>query len=181
MLNSVSISNKINKFNYSIDNISGDKSLSIRWALMASQAIGKSKGFNILNSEDVNNTITSLKKLGIKIKKKRNYCEILGKGLNSFSYKNNTTIDAGNSGTFARLIMGVLASSKNSVIIKGDKSLSSRDFGRVIKPLNLFGVKINSKKNKLPLKIKGNSFLRPINYFEKKGSAQVKSCIMLQL
>jgi len=179
MLNYVSISNKINKFNYTIDNIGGDKSLSIRWALMASQALGKSKGFNILNSEDVNNTIASLKKLGIKIKKKRNYCEIHGKGLNSFSYKNNTTIDAGNSGTFARLIMGVLANSKNSVIIKGDKSLSSRDFGRVIKPLNLFGVQINSKKNKLPLKIKGNSFLRPINYFEKKGSAQVKSCIML--
>ena len=58
MLNSVSISNKINKFNYTIDNISGDKSLSIRWALMASQAVGKSKGFNILNSEDVNNTIS---------------------------------------------------------------------------------------------------------------------------
>ena len=154
MLNSVSISNKINKFNYTIDNISGDKSLSIRWALMASQAVGKSKGFNILNSEDVNNTITSLKKLGIKIKKKRNYCEIHGKGLNSFSYKNNTTIDAGNSGTFARLIMGVLASSKNSVIIKGDKSLSSRDFGRVIKPLNLFGVKINSKKKQTSLKNK---------------------------
>ena len=179
MLNSVSISNKINKFNYTINNISGDKSLSIRWALIASQAVGISKCFNILNSEDVNNTITSLKKLGIKIKKKKNYCEIFGKGLNSFSYKNNTTIDAGNSGTFARLIMGVLASSKNTVIIKGDKSLSSRDFGRVIKPLNLFGVKINSKKNKLPIKIRGNSFLRPINYFEKKGSAQVKSCIML--
>jgi len=121
----------------------------------------------------------SLKKLGIKIKIKNNYCEIFGKGLSGFSYKKNTTINAGNSGTFARLIMGVLASSNNSVIIKGDKSLSSRDFGRVIKPLNLFGVKINSKKNKLPLKIKGNSFLRPIYYFEEKGSAQVKSCIML--
>ena len=179
MLNSVSISNKINKFNCTINNISGDKSLSIRWALMASQAVGKSKAFNILNSEDVNNALKSLKKLGIKIKKKNNYCEIFGKGLNSFSYKNNTTIDAGNSGTFARLIMGVLANSRNSVIIKGDKSLSSRDFGRVIKPLNLCGVQINSKKNKLPLKIKGNSFLRPIYYFEKKGSAQVKSCIML--
>ena len=179
MLNSVSISNKINKFNCTINNISGDKSLSIRWALMASQAVGKSKAFNILNSEDVNNTLKSLKKLGIKIKKKNNYCEIFGKGLNSFSYKNNTTIDAGNSGTFARLIMGVLANSRNSVIIKGDKSLSSRDFERVIKPLNLCGVQINSKKNKLPLKIKGNSFLRPIYYFEKKGSAQVKSCIML--
>ena len=78
MLNSVSISNKINKFNYTIDNISGDKTLSIRWALMASQAVGKSKGFNILNSEDVNNTISSLKNLGIKIKKKRNFCAILG-------------------------------------------------------------------------------------------------------
>ena len=146
MLNSVSISNKINKFNCTINNISGDKSLSIRWALMASQAVGKSKAFNILNSEDVNSALVSLKKLGIKIKIKNNYCEIFGKGLNGFSYKKNTTINAGNSGTFARLIMGVLASSSNSVIIKGDKSLSSRDFGRVIKPLNLFGVKINSKK-----------------------------------
>ena len=146
---------------------------------MASQAVGKSKAFNILNSEDVNSALMSLKKLGIKIKIKNNYCEIFGKGLSGFSYKKNTTINAGNSGTFARLIMGVLASSNNSVIIKGDKSLSTRDFGRVIKPLNLFGVKINSKKNKLPLKIKGNSFLRPIYYFEEKGSAQVKSCIML--
>ncbi len=87
MLNSVSISNKINKFNCTINNISGDKSLSIRWALMASQAVGKSKAFNILNSEDVNSALMSLKKLGIKIKIKNNYCEIFGKGLNGFSYK----------------------------------------------------------------------------------------------
>ena len=60
MLNSVSISNKINKFNYTIDNISGDKSLSIRWALMASQAVGKSKGFNILNSESKESTSVRL-------------------------------------------------------------------------------------------------------------------------
>ena len=179
MANSVLISKKIKNFNCAINNISGDKSLSIRWALMASQAIGKSRAFNILNSEDVNNTLISLKKLGIKVKKKNNYCEITGKGLNSFSYKNNITIDAGNSGTFARLIMGALANSKNSVVIKGDKSLSSRDFERVIKPLNLFGVQISSIKNKLPLKIRGSNFLRPINYFENKGSAQVKSCIML--
>ena len=70
--------------------------------------------------------------------------------------------------------MGVLASSKSSVIIKGDKSLSSRDFGRVIKPLNLFGVQINSKKNKLPLKIRGNSFLRPINILKKKEALKLK-------
>ncbi len=178
MKNSVIISKKIKNFNYKVNNISGDKSLSIRWALMASQAIGKSRAYNILNSDDVNNALISLKKLGIKVKKKKNYCEIKSKGLNSFSYKNNTTINAGNSGTFARLIMGSLSASKNFVKIKGDKSLSSRDFERVIKPLNLFGVQIDSKKNKLPLKMRGSNFLRPINYFEEKGSAQVKSCIM---
>ncbi len=177
MPKSVSIYEKIKKFKKTI-RVASDKSLSIRWALMASQALGKSRAYNILNSEDVNNAILSLKKLGIKVKKKNNFCEINSKGLNSFSYKNNTTINAGNSGTFARLIMGVLSNSDKPVIIKGDKSLSGRDFQRVIKPLNLFGVKINSKNNKLPLTLQGTKFLKPINYYEKKGSAQVKSCIL---
>ncbi len=87
MLNSVSISNKINKFNCTINNISGDKSLSIRWALMASQAVGKSKAFNILNSEDVNNALKSLKKLGIKIKKKIIIVRFLEKDLIVFHIK----------------------------------------------------------------------------------------------
>ncbi len=177
MSKSVIICKKINNFKKTIE-VAGDKSLSIRWALMASQAVGRSRAYNILNSEDVNSAIFSLKKLGIKIKKSKNFCEIHGKGLNSFSYKKNTVINAGNSGTFARLIMGVLSGSNNTVVIKGDKSLSGRDFLRVIKPLNLFGVKIISKNKKLPLKLKGTKFLRPIKYYEKKGSAQVKSCIM---
>ncbi len=178
MTKSVTICEKIKNFKKTIE-VASDKSLSIRWALMASLALGKSRAYNILNSEDVNNAILSLKKLGIKIKKTNNYCEINSKGLNSFAYKNNTIINAGNSGTFARLIMGVLSNSDKAVVIKGDKSLSRRDFERVIKPLNLFGVKISSKNNKLPLKLKGTKFLRPIKYFEKKGSAQVKSCILL--
>ena len=147
MANSVFIYEKIKNFNKKIE-VDGDKSLSIRWALMASQAIGRSRAYNILNSEDINNSLISLKKLGIKIKKKNNFCEITSKGLNSFSFKNNTILNAGNSGTFARLIMGVLSNCKNTAIIKGDKSLSGRDFKRVIRPLNLFGVKINSKNNK---------------------------------
>ncbi len=177
MSKSVIIGEKTKNFKKTIE-VASDKSLSIRWALMASQAIGRSRAYNILNSEDVNNAILSLKKLGIKIKKYNNFCEINSKGLNSFSYKNNTIIDAGNSGTFARLIMGALSNSNNTVVIRGDKSLSGRDFQRVIKPLNMFGVKIISKNNKLPLKLKGSKFLRPIKYYEKKGSAQVKSCIM---
>ena len=89
MVSHVLISKKIKNFNQSI-NISGDKSLSIRWALMASQAIGKSRAYNILNSDDVNNTLFSLKKLGIKVSKKKNFCEIDGKGLGTFFFKNNT-------------------------------------------------------------------------------------------
>ncbi len=172
------IKDKLITFN-KIIKVQGDKSLSIRWALIASQAIGISRAYNLLESEDVKNTLKVLNKLGIKIKNKNNYYEIFGNGLNSFNYKNNTIINAQNSGTLARLILGVLARSENYIILKGDKSLSNRDFSRVIKPLNHFGVKIKSNNNKLPLKMNGNKFLKPIYYEENKGSAQVKSCIML--
>ncbi len=100
-------------------------------------------------------------------------------GLNGFSLKNNTIIDAGNSGTLARLIFGVLAKSNKTIILKGDKSLSKRDFSRVIKPLKKFGLIFKSNKNNLPLKFKGTNYLTPIKYKELKGSAQVKSCILL--
>jgi len=178
MRNYVKISNIIKRFD-KIISVQGDKSISIRWALMASQAIGKSKAYNILNSEDVESTLKALKKCGVKIFKKKNYCEIVGDGLNSFNFRNNTTIDAGNSGTLARLIMGLLSSCNKSIKIKGDKSLSQRDFSRIIKPLNIFGVKIKSKNSKLPVTYQGTKYLRPIYFEEKKGSAQVKSCIML--
>ena len=178
MKNILLINNKINKFNKKIS-ISGDKSLSIRWALMSAQALGKSRAYNLLDSEDVNNSLIALKKLGVKIIKNKKFCEIFGKGLNGFSFKENTIINAQNSGTFARLILGVLARTEKNVILKGDKSLSNRDFLRVIKPLSLFGVKLSSKKYKLPIKIRGTKYLRPISYEELKGSAQVKSCIML--
>ena len=58
--------------------VSGDKSLSIRWALTASQATGRSRAFNLLESEDVINTLRSLKKLGVKVTIRKNYTEIVG-------------------------------------------------------------------------------------------------------
>ena len=61
----------------------------------------------------------------------------------------------------------------------GDKSLSKRDFSRVINPLKLFGMKFKSSNNKLPIIISGTEFLRPVIFEEKKGSAQVKSALML--
>ena len=85
MNRSILINEKIKKFNKKI-NIEGDKSLSIRFALLASQATGKSKALNILKSEDVISTLNCLKKLGVKIRFSRNVCEINGLGLNGYKY-----------------------------------------------------------------------------------------------
>ena len=82
----VTINKKIKPFK-KIIYVSGDKSLSIRWALLASQAIGKSRAYNLLKSEDVINTIKGLRKLGVKISLGKNFCEIDGVGINGFKYK----------------------------------------------------------------------------------------------
>ena len=172
------ISNIIKPFNKSIT-VEGDKSLSIRWALLASQASGISISSNLLRSEDVINTLNCLKKLGIKIILTKNYCKIIGKGLNKFNYKRLISLNAGNSGTLGRLILGLLVHSKNKVIIKGDKSLSKRDFIRVTKPLSKFGANLKTTYGRLPVTIKGTQFPKPIKYLENKGSAQCKSSVML--
>ncbi len=178
MSNFVKIKNKINEFNKRLL-IDGDKSLSIRWALLASQSSKKSKASNLLLSEDVISTLNCLKKLGVKIKISKNFCEIFGLGLNGFKYGDNLILNAGNSGTLGRLILGLLVHSKKKVSLKGDKSLSKRDFLRVIKPLEKFGAKFNSNNGKLPIKIQGTDYSKPIRYFENKGSAQCKSAVML--
>ncbi len=172
------INEQIKSFNNKIY-VPGDKSLSIRWILMASQAVGISTSSNLLRSEDVLSALNAVKRLGINYKINKKICKIYGKGLNGLNYKNNTIINAGNSGTLARLIFGLLINSKNQIILKGDKSLSKRDFSRVIKPMRMFGENIKSKNQRLPIKIKGTDYPRPINYDENKGSAQVKSCILL--
>ncbi len=177
MTNHISIRQKINNFSKKIK-VSSDKSISIRSILLASQAVGISKISNLLESEDVLNSLKTIKKLGINFTKHKNIYSIHGFGLNGFSIKKKTVLNAGNSGTLARLILGLLVRSKSKVKLIGDKSLSKRDFSRVIKPLELFGVKIESKNNKLPIKILGTDFLRPIKYKENIGSAQVKTCII---
>ena len=168
------INKKIPPYNKTIQ-VSSDKSLSIRTVLLASQAVGISKISNLLESEDVLNALKVIKKLGIKYIKKKNYYEIHGFGLNGFNPKNNTIINAGNSGTLGRLILSLLIKTNKKVKLVGDRSLSKRDFSRVIKPLELFGASIKSTKNSLPVRIQGSTFIRPINYVERIGSAQIKT------
>ena len=173
------IKKKIKNFNKEIE-VGGDKSLSIRWVLLASQAIGKSKGYNLLMSEDVLAALDSIKKLGIKVIIHKTYCEIFGNGINGFKYKKNLTINAKNSGTLGRLLLGLLIKSPQKIKLIGDKSLSKRDFSRITLPLEKFGAKFFYKnKNRLPLSILGSRSIKGIKYLESKGSAQCKSSVML--
>ena len=173
------IKSKIKKFDAEIQ-VTGDKSLSIRWILLASQAIGRSKGYNLLMSEDVLAALDSVKRLGIKVRIHKRYCEVFGNGINGFKYKKNLTINARNSGTVGRLILGLLIKSPQKIKLIGDKSLSKRDFSRVTQPLGRFGAKFSYKiKNKLPLSILGSQSIKGIKYLENKGSAQCKSSVML--
>ncbi len=178
MTNSLVISKKVKSFN-KIIKVSGDKSISIRWVLFASLAQGVSRAKNLLISEDVLTAIKAINKLGIKTKINRNFCVIFGKGINGYNYKKNLIINAKNSGTLGRLILGFLINTTNKIKLIGDKSLSKRDFKRVSDPLSKFGAKFKLKNNKhLPLTIFGSKNLKPIKYLEKRGSAQCKSSVI---
>ena len=178
MPNLIVINKKINKFNKTIK-VSGDKSLSIRWVLFSSLASGISKAKNLLLSEDVMAAINAIKELGIKVSLNKNSCKIYGKGIEGFDYKKKITIDAKNSGTLGRLILGLIINSPFPIRLIGDKSLSNRDFKRISDPLSKFGAKFKLKNKKnLPLTIFGTSNLKPINYEETRGSSQCKSAVI---
>ena len=162
MSNSIALKKKIKRFNKKIL-VTGDKSLSIRWVLLSSLANGISKAKNLLMSEDVFAAIKAVNKLGIKVNFKKNICIIYGKGINGFQFKKNITINAKNSGTLGRLILGFLINTPYPIRLIGDKSLSKRDFKRISDPLSKFGAsfKLNNKKN-LPLTIFGSNNLKLI-------------------
>ena len=170
------ISKKIRPFKKKIF-VESDKSLSIRWVLFSSMSSKKSVALNLLKSEDVISAINCIKKLGSKVKFYNNKCEIIGNGFN-YNIKDNLILNSGNSGTLGRLLLGLLINSEKKIKLIGDKSLSKRDFSRVTIPLKKFGAKFSSN-SKLPLYIKGLKNPKPINYFEKKGSAQVKTSLIM--
>ena len=179
MPNKIILKKKIKNFNKKIS-IPGDKSISIRWVLISSIASGVSKAKNLLMSEDVLAAIKAIRKLGVKVQIKKNFCEVHGVGMNGFKYKKNLVINAQNSGTLGRLISGILIDTPFPIKIIGDKSLSKRDFKRVTKPLSKFGATFQLRNNSnLPLVINGSQKLNSMKFFENKGSAQCKSSVIL--
>jgi 3-phosphoshikimate 1-carboxyvinyltransferase len=159
--------------------IDGDKSISHRSLLFASQAVGITKISNLLESEDVLATKSALESLGVKITKESGKYFVEGNGLRSL-VPPVQDVYCGNSGTLVRLIAGLIAGSAIEACLTGDASLQSRPMQRIIDPLGEFGIEIESRdKGLLPLLVKGSSDAVGIDYKMKIASAQVKSAILL--
>ena len=155
--------------------IPSDKSISHRAIMFTSLARGKSVIKNFSKGQDPLSSLKVCKALGIDAEFSNEELIVKSKGILSAP---QTHLDCGNSGTTMRLMSGILAGQNFNSTLIGDESLSKRPMKRVIEPLSLMGAKIESNEFKAPLKIYGQN-LKPINYFSKLASAQVKSCILL--
>jgi len=116
-----------------------------------------------------------------KISKVNNIHLVFGNGLNSFRAKKKITkLYVGNSGTTARLLLGLLSTHAGKFYLYGDKSMNKRDFTRVTQPLEKIGAFFYPRNKKtLPLTIEGTSMPLAQKHIENKGSAQIKSLILL--
>ena len=137
-------------------NIPGDKSISHRALIIGSQATGIVKVSNLLESADVFSTMNALRKFGVHITKRGKDYHVYGLvvgGLREY----NGTINCGNSGTTARLMMGLLSTYPITINFIGDKSLSKRPMARVINLLREFGANaLPENKNTMPFKFLGS-------------------------
>ncbi len=160
--------------------VPGDKSISHRSLMLGAVAHGETIISGLLESEDVLNTMKCLRKLGVSIEKDADgKWHVFGVGLGGLS-ASGEVLDMGNSGTGARLLMGLCANISGEIIITGDASLRTRPMKRVLEPLGTMGLLYSSEKDGLlPMTIHENEELVPIEYVLPVASAQVKSAILL--
>lgn len=158
----------------------GDKSISHRALVLAATARGVTQLTGLNLGEDVEHTEFALKNLGVKINQKSpTIRQIHGLGGWYFNQPINP-LYLGNSGTTARLLCGLLASTPLNVMMYGDSSLTQRPMRRVMTPLIEFGCQFEAtQENTLPLTLKGSDNLHPIDYVIPVASSQVKSAIIL--
>jgi 3-phosphoshikimate 1-carboxyvinyltransferase len=159
--------------------VPADKSITHRAIMLSSIAEGNSIVRNYLHSDDCNRTIEAFRQMGVQIKVDGRKLYIKGIGLNLKTPQyGKYDIYAGNSGTTARLICGILAGQNFKTIITGDESLSKRPMTRIIEPLSKMEAEITSAEGLLPLTIKGKGPLKALNYECNKSSAQVKASVL---
>ena len=173
------VNKKISSFKKTII-VDADKSISIRSFLIGSISQNISVANNVLASDDVYSTINCLNQLGVKIKKYKKKYFIFGKGLGSLRLKKNDELNFGNSGTLARLLIGILTTTPGiEVKMVGDHSLNKRNMKSLIKLMEKFGASFLPKnKFNFPIKLISSDFPIGLNY--KAGvSAQLKSAVIL--
>lgn len=158
--------------------IPGDKSISHRAALFSALREGKSQFSNFNNNNDCRASLDCLAKMGIKHELSGDVLTIWGLDSKKWQ-KPQRQLYAGNSGTTARLISGILASLPFETELTGDESLSKRPMQRVIDPLTMMGAKISSANTYLPLRFTSVESLNAIDYILPVSSAQVKSAVLL--
>jgi 3-phosphoshikimate 1-carboxyvinyltransferase len=155
----------------------GDKSISHRYAMIASIAEGPTRIRNYSTGADCHSTLGCMRALGIEIEGQGTDFTIHGKGLDGLRQP-AADLDAGNSGSTIRMLSGILAAQPFHTRIFGDESLSRRPMQRIMTPLAQMGAKIRAHEGKFPpLEIEGSA-LRPIRYDLPVPSAQVKTCVL---
>ena len=158
--------------------VPGDKSISHRALILGALATGTTKITGLLEGEDVLATGETLAQLGAGVEKKDTGWIVHGRGIGGLVAQTKK-LDFGNSGTGARLMMGVVAGQDVRTIFTGDESLSRRPMGRVLNPLKRMGLNVEGEADTLPLTLTGSHDLVPIEYQLPVPSAQVKSAVLL--
>ncbi|MGD0153682.1 MAG: 3-phosphoshikimate 1-carboxyvinyltransferase [Thermacetogeniaceae bacterium] len=160
--------------------VPGDKSISHRAALLGAIAEGQTEIENFLCGADCLSTLRCLESMGVGIKQDGGHVRIYGGGLRGLKEPSHI-LDAGNSGTTMRLLLGILSGQSFFSVLTGDDSLNERPMGRVIKPLCQMGAQIWGRKSglKAPLAVMGKGQLEPMAYRLPVPSAQVKSALLL--
>ncbi len=161
--------------------VPGDKSISHRVALLGMLAHGSMKVQNYLCSEDCLNTLRAMEQLGLAVSPGQQAGDFTLTGTAGSPHAPEKDIDCGNSGTGMRLMAGILASLPFESRLFGDESLCSRPMGRIIKPLEQMGARLEAcgaKAGCAPLHITGGT-LHPTEYTLPMASAQVKSAVLL--
>ena len=156
----------------------GDKSISHRYAMLASIAEGTSTISNYSTGADCQSTLACMRALGIGMERQNGTIAIQGRGLSGLQQPAGA-LDAGNSGSTIRMLSGILAAQPFDTTIGGDESLSKRPMQRIMQPLEQMGAHIDARDHRFPpLTIHGGK-IHPIDYTLPVASAQVKSCVLL--
>ena len=160
--------------------VPGDKSISHRSLILGAMAVGETRVSGLLEGEDVLATAAAMRAMGADVHRDDDATwHVHGVGVGGL-LQPEAAIDCGNSGTSARLLMGLVASHGIAVTFTGDASLSKRPMGRVIDPLSQMGARFTpSPGGTMPLMLEGAHPAVPIRYRLPVASAQVKSAVLL--